>query len=61
MNASRVDGPAAGRVGWTLLGVFLALAAAGAARAGGGPENIFLVVNANGPSSMEVANYYIDL
>jgi hypothetical protein len=37
------------------------LGAAGAAIAGGGPENVFLVVNANGPSSMEVANHYIEL
>ncbi len=42
----------------------LALAAALAARpamAGLGPENIFLVVNPNGPASKQVANHYIAL
>lgn len=29
--------------------------------AGGGPENVFLVVNANSNSSMTIANHYIDL
>lgn len=48
-------------VGQFLLGAYAALAAPSAARAGGGPENVFLVVNANGPSSMQVANHYIDL
>ncbi len=43
------------------LGLILALAMAGRVGAGGGPENIFLLVNANGASSMEVANHYIDL
>lgn len=32
-----------------------------AAWAGGGPENVFLVVNANGAKSKEVANHYIEL
>ena len=31
------------------------------ARAGGGPENIFLVVNASSPASIEIANAYIAL
>jgi hypothetical protein len=35
--------------------------AAERAAAGGGPENVFLVVNANGPSSMQIANHYIEL
>ncbi len=29
--------------------------------AGGGPENVFLIVNPRGPKSMEVANHYIAL
>ncbi|MGL4511778.1 MAG: TIGR03790 family protein [Lacipirellulaceae bacterium] len=33
----------------------------GAAFAGGGPENVLLVVNANSPASMEVANHYARL
>jgi len=58
MHASRRPAFSVGRVGLTLLA---ALAAGPAVLAGGGPENIFLVVNANGRSSMEVANHYVDI
>ncbi len=33
----------------------------GAARAGGGPENVLLVVNEDSPSSKLIANHYISL
>jgi hypothetical protein len=39
----------------------LAFASVAAARAGGGPENLFLVVNASSPDSVAVANAYADL
>jgi uncharacterized protein (TIGR03790 family) len=39
----------------------LLLAAVQSARAGGGPENVFLVVNSRGAKSKEVANHYIAL
>lgn len=39
----------------------LSLAWSGSAVAGGGPENVFLVVNARGDRSKEVANHYIAL
>ena len=45
-------------------GLLLALLLAGAqrsARAGGGPENVMLVVNAASPASIEVANAWITL
>jgi hypothetical protein len=32
-----------------------------AARAGGGPENVLLVVNRNSPNSLTIANYYVRL
>ena len=41
--------------------LLLALAWAAAARAGGGPENLFLVVNASSPDSVAVANAYAAL
>jgi len=41
--------------------ICLGLAGIGSARAGGGPENVLLVVNANSQSSLTIANYYIDL
>ena len=41
--------------------LLLAFAWAGAARAGGGPENLFLVVNASSPDSVAVANAYAAL
>ncbi len=53
---------------WGRLGilVFLAsfaqgLAAPAACYAGGGPENVFLLVNSNSQDSLTVANHYIDL
>ncbi len=42
-------------------GLLLACAWAGGARAGGGPENVFLVVNASSPDSVTVANAYAEL
>ena len=39
--------------------LFLGLSAA--ARAGGGPENVFLVVNRKSPSSLTIANHYAQL
>jgi len=42
-------------------GLLLACAWAGGARAGGGPENVFLVVNASSPDSVAVANAYAEL
>lgn len=46
---------------WTLAAIAcLALAPAGA-RAGGGPENVLLVVNANSAGSKAVANHYVRL
>ena len=41
--------------------LLLALAWAAGARAGGGPENLFLVVNASSPDSVAVANAYAAL
>jgi uncharacterized protein (TIGR03790 family) len=41
------------------LAVTVLLAATGPALAGGGPENVFLVVNSRGAKSKEVANHYI--
>lgn len=49
---------------WSFLGLAALLSMATAssiAVAGGGPENVFLVVNGRGAGSMEVANHYIDL
>jgi hypothetical protein len=50
---------------WLLRGVLalaaLAVAQAQMARAGGGPENLFLVVNSRSVSSLAVANHYIAL
>ena len=43
-----------------LLAVFLLLAAAGA-RAGGGPENVFVVVNEDSWASLALANEYVHL
>ncbi|HLA83259.1 MAG TPA: hypothetical protein VJL29_00575 [Thermoguttaceae bacterium] len=42
-------------VGWIALAV---LSGAPKAYAGGGPENVLLVVNPNSPESMAIANYY---
>ena len=42
-----------------ILGVLLGLAAA--ARAGGGPENVLLVVNRSSPESLTIANHYVRL
>jgi hypothetical protein len=39
----------------------VSLLAAASAHAGGGPENVFLVVNSRGDKSKEVANHYIKL
>ena len=44
-----------------VVSLLLAVAWAGATRAGGGPENLFLVVNASSPDSVAVANAYADL
>jgi uncharacterized protein (TIGR03790 family) len=47
--------------GWSFA-LYLALARSpGDAVAGGGPENVFLVVNSNSDSSKTIANYYIEL
>ncbi len=37
------------------------IADCGAARAGGGPENVLLVVNSRSPQSMTIANHYVRL
>ena len=39
----------------------LAIGLSTVCRAGGGPENIFLLVNSNSVDSMTVANHYVDL
>jgi hypothetical protein len=44
-----------------LLAIGLLLAATAAVRAGGGPENVLLVVNASSPDSVAVANAWADL
>jgi len=44
-----------------LLALLLAVAGAHSARAGGGPENLFLVVNASSPDSVAVANAFAAL
>jgi hypothetical protein len=44
-----------------LLAAGILLAAAGVARGGGGPESVFLVVNASSPDSVAVANAWADL
>lgn len=47
---------------WTwALGLVPLLAWAGPARAGGGPENVLLVVNARSWASLTVANHYVQL
>ncbi|HUT11265.1 MAG TPA: TIGR03790 family protein [Thermoguttaceae bacterium] len=49
---------------WLLLPTLAICLAAGfpeVARAGGGPENVFLVVNRDSPGSMTIANHYIRL
>lgn len=43
------------------LAVVLCCGISGDCRGGGGPENIFLVVNSASPDSLTVANHYIDL
>jgi hypothetical protein len=49
------------RFRFALAALALLLAGAATAHAGGGPENVFLIVNANGARSKEVANHYISL
>ncbi|QDT67160.1 hypothetical protein MalM25_00570 [Planctomycetes bacterium MalM25] len=44
---------------WTLAAIACLVLAPAAARAGGGPENVLLVVNANSAGSKAVANHYI--
>lgn len=44
-----------------LLASLIALAGALSAQAGGGPENVLLVVNSNSQSSLTIANHYIHL
>lgn len=41
--------------------LFLAAVSSAPARAGGGPENLFLVVNSNSPDSLAVANAFVAL
>ena len=41
-----------------LVGLFISIAAS-AALAGGGPENVLLLVNANSDASKTIANHYI--
>ena len=43
------------------LAAMLLLGASSLAQAGGGPENVFLVVNSRGAKSKEIANHYIAL
>ena len=50
-----------GRPWLTWLGAALAIFVGQSARAGGGPENLFLVVNSNSAASQTIANYFIDL
>jgi hypothetical protein len=50
------------RAAWAgIAAASLLLAGMSRAQAGGGPENVFLIVNANGAKSKEVANHYIAL
>jgi hypothetical protein len=52
------------RRGWSLAGQTLLAAAAamvGTAWAGGGPENVLLLVNANSSSSLTIANHFVQL
>ncbi len=50
------------RFGWLLAVAWLfALLPVGAARAGGGPENLFLVVNSASWASQSVANHFVEL
>ena len=59
---SRSPSPTAARAGVVPAGLraafVVAALAAGTARAGGGPENVFLVVNASSPDSIAVANAF---
>ncbi len=57
---NRSAGTAAVRVAAVLVGVLVA-AGGHSARAGGGPENVLLVVNPSSPSSLAVANAWITL
>ena len=50
-----------GRLWLAGLGAALAIFVGQSARAGGGPENLFLVVNSNSAASQTIANYFIDL
>ncbi|HEY2760293.1 MAG TPA: hypothetical protein VGI75_06110, partial [Pirellulales bacterium] len=47
------------RLAW--IGISLSFWAASIAQAGGGPENLFLVVNSNSAASQTIANYFIEL
>lgn len=54
------------QAGWTAncvlwIALFAVFAVASTARAGGGPENVLLVVNAESPPSMLIANHYAAL
>jgi uncharacterized protein (TIGR03790 family) len=49
------------RVKWIIALFIICAGWSPAARAGGGPENLILVVNQNSPSSLAVANLYIEL
>ena len=47
--------------GVAILAVLACLAGAGRAAAGGGPQNVMLVVNGRSPGSKQVANHYVRL
>jgi uncharacterized protein (TIGR03790 family) len=43
------------------LSLFIAICAPGVLHAGGGPQNVAVVVNPNDPESLAIANYYVEL
>lgn len=49
------------RLSFFMWGLAAAMLASTSARAGGGPENVLLIVNANSESSKTIANHYIAL
>ena len=51
--------PRARPVGLALASILLTLAVSATVHAGGGPENLFLVVNLRSWASLTVANHYI--